>query len=250
MNLYILWLLPGAILGSLCLMSCYQDKRIFYLAYILRKSYVLLELCTRINFVLILSSITIAHIHWKFFIHGIPSCEILAPPLPAAPTALPSRSHEVTSSSSSPTPWWTSLCRLPPSTPHAPLPPLPSLPLSSRRWRGRSTRCMRGEAGRHLIPCGRVRPPPAALSVCVRDEAVPTPVRASSSNGGLTLLQRTTLLQIWSSASCGERTTLQQRRPLRIRSSVGRGSAPPPATPAATDLARRGPRRCSSSSPD
>jgi hypothetical protein len=31
-------------------------------------------------------------------------------------------------------------------TPHAPLPPLPSLPLSDRRWRGRSTRCMRGEA--------------------------------------------------------------------------------------------------------
>ena len=36
-------------------MPCYQDKQIFYLAYILRKLYILLELCTRINFVLILS---------------------------------------------------------------------------------------------------------------------------------------------------------------------------------------------------
>ena len=59
-------------------------------------------------------------------------------------------------------------------TPHAPLPPLPSLPLSGRRWRGRSTRCMRGEAGRHLIPCGRVRPPPAALSVCARRGGAPS----------------------------------------------------------------------------
>ena len=37
--------------------------------------------CTRINFVLILSPITIAHIHRKFFIRGIPNYKILAPPL-------------------------------------------------------------------------------------------------------------------------------------------------------------------------
>ena len=37
--------------------------------------------CTRINFVLILSPITIAYIHRNFFIRGIPNYKILAPPL-------------------------------------------------------------------------------------------------------------------------------------------------------------------------
>ena len=38
-------------------------------------------MCIIINFVLILSTITIVHMYWKFFIRGIPSREILAPPL-------------------------------------------------------------------------------------------------------------------------------------------------------------------------
>ena len=59
--------------GSLGLVPGYQGKKIFYLAYILRKLYILLELCTRINVVLVLPLITIAYMHWKFFVPGIPS---------------------------------------------------------------------------------------------------------------------------------------------------------------------------------
>ena len=68
---------------NLIIFRCYETNfpNIFYLTYILKIIYIPLEQCTRINFVLVLPLITIAYMHWKFFIRGIPSREILAPPL-------------------------------------------------------------------------------------------------------------------------------------------------------------------------